>query len=294
MLHTRKTQNKNEIIFPSYKELSQSLHKKRESLHSIKTTKTMQLKLNEEDELFSKISKRNSLLSFNQSQPIKRTLTESNNTINSKTYKIPFNETSSHNVIIPDLNTPSHCKINLLFADEDEYNEKIKQRDELMDNIKKLEDKINHSNEQMEMIKNNISKMSEDNFKLIAERKKEQRNHEMTLKQIPITRNDIKNIKTKIDENGKEKIEFNKEMMKIKKEIETIDERTKILKGKIEKQIKENTKIQHQLKLQKDKNNELKAILNPYQGESSQFIKDITELIPPKQKDVKIISNTLA
>ena len=294
MLHTIKTQNKNEIIVPSYKELSQSLHKKRESLHSIKTTKTMQLKLNEEDELFSKISKRNSLLSFNQSQPIKRTLTESNKTVNSKAYKIPFNETSSHNVIIPDLNTPSHCKINLLFADEDEYNEKIKQRDELMDNIKKLEDKINHSNEQMEMIKNNISKMSEDNFKLIAERKKEQRNHELTLKQIPITRNDIKNIKEKIQKNGNEKIEFNKEMIKIKKEIETIDERTKMLKGKIEKQIKENTKIQHKIKLQKDKNKELKDILNPFQGEATQFIRDITELIPPKQKDTKIISNTLA
>ena len=37
-----------------------------------------------------------------------------------------------------------------------------------------------------------------------------------------------------------------------------------------------------------------KAILNPYQVEATQFIKDITELIPPKQKDVKIISNTLA
>ena len=69
---------------------------------------------------------------------------------------------------------------------------------------------------------------------------------------------------------------------------------TKILKGKIEKQIKENTKIQHQLKLQKDKNNELKAILNPYQVEATQFIKDIAELIPHKEKDVKIISNTLA
>ncbi len=294
MLQSIKTQNKNEITVPSYNELTQSLHKKRESLLSIKTAQTMQLKLNEDDELLSKISKRNSLFSFNQSQPIKRTLTETNNSNNSKAYNIPFKETSTHNVIIPDLNNPSHCKINLLFGDENEYNEKIKERDELIDNIKKLEDKINDSNEKMDMIKNNISKMSEDNFKLVSERKKEQRNHEMTLKQIPIIRNDIKNIKTKIDENGKEKIEFNKEMMKIKKEIETIDERTKILKGKIEKQIKENTKIQHQLKLQRDKNNELKAILNPYQGESSQFIKDITELIPPKQKDVKIISNTLA
>ena len=293
MLDTIKTQNKNEINDPSYNELSESLHKKRESLLSIKTSKTMKLKLND-DELLSKNSKRNSLLSFNQSQPIKRTFTESNNSINSKAYNIPFKENNTHNVILTDMNQPSHCKINLLFGDENEYNEKIKERDELIENIKKLEDKINNSNEKMDLIKNNISQMSENNFKIVSERKNEQRKHELTLKQIPITRNDIKNIKQKIEQNGKEKILFNAEMIKIKKEIETIDERTKILKGKIEKQIKENTKIQHQLKLQKDKNNELKAILNPYQVEATQFIKDITELIPHKEKDIKIISNTLA
>ena len=294
MLNKVKRKNKNEIMVPTYNELSKTLQKKKENENTIKLSKTMKYKLN--DDISSNYSSfKNSIISKNETEnsfSIKRTLTEN---LNSKNYNIQFKENSSNNIIEHDINIPSHCKINLLFSEENEINQKKQEINVLKDNIKKLEDKIKSANEQFDNIKNNISKMTEENFKLISERKKEERQHELNLKHIPMVKEDINNIKLKIENAGIEKVKYKKEIIEAQKEIDLIEENMKEMKIKIEKQIKENAKIKHKLKSQQDKNKELKKLINPYSGESSNFINDITSLIPPKNKDEnKIISNTLA
>ena len=296
MLNKVKRKNRNEIIVPTYNELSKTLQKKKENENTIKLSKTMKYKSKLNDDLSSNYSShKNSIISKNETEnsfSIKRTLTEN---LNSKNYNIQFKENSSNNIIEHDINIPSHCKINLLFSEENEINQKKQEINVLKDNIKKLEDKIKSANEQFDNIKNNISKMTEENFKLISERKKEERQHELNLKHIPMVKEDINNIKLKIENAGIEKVKYKKEIIEAQKEIDLIEENMKEMKIKIEKQIKENAKIKHKLKSQQDKNKELKKLINPYSGESSNFINDITSLIPPKNKDEnKIISNTLA
>lgn len=296
MLNKVKRKNKNEIMVPTYNELSKTLQKKKEKENTIKLSKTMKYKSKLNDDLSSNYSShKNSIISKNETEnsfSIKRTLTEN---LNSKNYNIQFKENSSNNIIEHDINIPSHCKINLLFSEENEINQKKQEINVLKDNIKKLEDKIKSANEQFDNIKNNISEMTEENFKLISERKKEERQHELNLKHIPMVKEDINNIKLKIENAGIEKVKYKKEIIEAQKEIDLIEENMKEMKIKIEKQIKENAKIKHKLKSQQDKNKELKKLINPYSGESSNFINDITSLIPPKNKDEnKIISNTLA
>ena len=53
--------------------------------------------------------------------------------------------------------------------------------------------------------------MTEENFKLISERKKEERQHELNLKHIPMVKEDINNIKLKIENAGIEKVKYKKE-----------------------------------------------------------------------------------
>lgn len=296
MLNKVKRKNRNEIIVPTYNELSKTLQKKKENENTIKLSKTMKYKSKLNDDLSSNYSShKNSIISKNETEnsfSIKRTKTEN---LNSKNYNIQFKENSSNNIIEHDINIPSHCKINLLFSEENEINQKKQEINELKDNIKKLEDKIKNANEQFDNIKNNISEMTEENFKLISERKKEERQHELNLKHIPMVKEDINNIKLKIENAGIEKVKYKKEIIEVQKEINLIEEKMKEMNVKIEKQIKENAKIKHKLKIQQDKNNELKKLINPYSGQSSNFINDITSLIPPKNKDEnKIISNTLA
>jgi hypothetical protein len=187
MLNKVKRKNKNEIMVPTYNELSKTLQKKKEKENTIKLSKTMKYKLN--DDISSNYSYfKNSIISKNETEnsfSIKRTLTEN---LNSKNYNIQFKENSSNNIIEHDINIPSHCKINLLFSEENEINQKKQEINVLKDNIKKLEDKIKSANEQFDNIKNNISKMTEENFKLISERKKEERQHELNLKHIPMVK----------------------------------------------------------------------------------------------------------
>lgn len=296
MLNKVKRKNRNEIIVPTYNELSKTLQKKKEKENTIKLSKTMKYKSKLNDDISSNYSSlKNSIISKNETEnsfSIKRTKTEN---LNSKNYNIQFKENSSNNIIEHDMNIPSHCKINLLFSEENEINQKKQEINELKDNIKKLEDKIKNANEQFENIKNNISQMTEENFKLISERKKEERQHELNLKHIPMVKEDINNIKLKIENAGIEKVKYKKEIIEVQKEIDLIEEKMKEMNIKIEKQIKENAKIKHKLKIQQDKNNELKKLINPYSGQPSNFINDITSLIPPKNKDEnKIMSNTLA
>ena len=62
------------------------------------------------------------------------------------------------------------------------------------------------------------------------------------------------------------------------------------MKKLIEKQIKENAKIKHELDMQKMKNEELKHGINI---DSDSFIKDVTKLIPPKEKENHNLLNSL-
>ena len=62
------------------------------------------------------------------------------------------------------------------------------------------------------------------------------------------------------------------------------------MKKLIEKQIKENAKIQHEKKKKKLKNEELKHGINI---DSDSFIKDVTKLIPPKEKENQNLLNSL-
>ena len=62
------------------------------------------------------------------------------------------------------------------------------------------------------------------------------------------------------------------------------------MKKLIEKQIKENAKIKHELDIQKMKNEELK---NGIDFDSDSFIKDITKLISSKEKENQNLLSSL-
>ena len=62
------------------------------------------------------------------------------------------------------------------------------------------------------------------------------------------------------------------------------------MKKLIEKQIKENAKIKHELDIQKMKNEELK---NGIDFDSDSFIKDVTKLISSKEKENQNLLSSL-
>ena len=62
------------------------------------------------------------------------------------------------------------------------------------------------------------------------------------------------------------------------------------MKKSIEKQIKENAKIKHELDIQKMKNEELK---NGIDFDSDSFIKDVTKLISSKEKENQNLLSSL-
>ena len=316
MLKTIKIKSKNELKIPTYDELFRDLSKKKEKENKKKqrpinlsnptdhykiskplsnnstdknltNNKTLSYKKFKENNNNLNIRKSNFKSSRNQNQEANYNNTD----FPYKSYKIGFQEQSKKKVIIPDFNSPSRCKIILLFGEEEEYNKLKKERDELINNIKKLEEKIKNANEQLEKINNDIELLSEENLQIIFERKKEQEQHEHDLIEIPKIKEDIENIKNKINDTQNQTKKYKNEMFKIKEEINEINIKIANIKKLIEKQIKENAKIKHELDLQKKKNEEL---MNEFTGKyGDSFIKDITKLIPPKEKENKTLLNSL-
>ncbi len=313
MLKTIKIKQKKEIQIPSYNELFKDLSKKKEQLSSkiihkssisnpinykeIKnqisnpsTEKNSPLKtISFKNTNRFNLQPKNSKIRYSKSEKEIKQLKEINDFYNSS-YKIGFQEQSKRKVIIPDYYSPSRCKIILLFGDQEEYNKLKKERDELIVNIKKLEDKIANVNEQLEQINKQIELISESNLKIVYEQKKEEQQHELDLKAIPIVKEDIENIKNKIHLTHIETKNYKIEAFKIKDEINEINIKIEEMKKLIEKQIKENAKIQHEIDMQKLKNEELKHGINI---DSDSFIKDVTKLIPPKEKENQNVLNSL-
>ena len=313
MLKTIQIKPKKEIQIPSYNELFKDLSKKKEQLSSriihkssisnpinYKDLKTQISKTSTEKNSPLKtisfkntsrfnLNNRNPKIKFSKSEKELKKIKEINDFYNSS-YKIGFQEQSKRKVIIPDYYSPSRCKIILLFGDQEEYNKLKKERDELIVNIKKLEDKIANVNEQLEQINKQIELISESNLKIVYEQKKEEQQHELDLKAIPIVKEDIENIKNKIHLTHIETKNYKIEAFKIKDEINEINIKIEEMKKLIEKQIKENAKIKHELDIQKMKNEELK---NGIDFDSDSFIKDVTKLIPPKEKENQNVLNSL-
>ena len=300
MLKTIKIKQKKEIQIPSYNELFKDLSKKKEQLSSKiiykssisnpSTEKNSPLKtISFKNTSRFNLQPKNSKIRYSKSEKEIKQLKEINDFYNSS-YKIGFQEQSKRKVIIPDYYSPSRCKIILLFGDQEEYNKLKKERDELIVNIKKLEDKIANVNEQLEQINKQIELISESNLKIVYEQKKEEQQHELDLKAIPIVKEDIENIKNKIHLTHIETKNYKIEAFKIKDEINEINIKIEEMKKLIEKQIKENAKIQHEIDMQKLKNEELKHGINI---DSDSFIKDVTKLIPPKEKENQNVLNSL-
>ena len=313
MLKTIKIKPKKEIQIPSYNELFKDLSKKKEQLSTRivhKSSISNPINYNEVKYQVSNSSTeknsplktisfkntsrfnlhpKNSKIKFSKSEKEIKKLKEINDFYNSS-YKIGFQEQSKRKVIIPDYYSPSRCKIILLFGDQEEYNKLKKERDELILNIKRLEDKIKNANEQLEQINKEIELISESNLQIYYERKKEEEEHENVLKEIPIVKEDIENIKNKINLTYIETKNYKIEAFKIKDEINEINIKIEEMKKLIEKQIKENAKIQHEIDMQKLKNEELKHGINI---DSDSFIKDVTKLIPPKEKENHNLLNSL-
>ena len=313
MLKTIQIKPKKEIQIPSCNELFKDLSKKKEQLSSriihkssisnpinYKDLKTQISKTSTEKNSPLKtisfkntsrfnLNNRNPKIKFSKSEKELKKIKEINDFYNSS-YKIGFQEQSKRKVIIPDYYSPSRCKIILLFGDQEEYNKLKKERDELIVNIKKLEDKIKNANEQLEQINKEIELISENNLKLVYERKKEEEQHENDLKEIPFVKEDIENIKNKIHLTHIETKNYKIEAFKIQDEINDINIKIEEMKKLIEKQIKENAKIKHELDIQKMKNEELK---NGIDFDSDSFIKDITKLISSKEKENQNLLSSL-
>lgn len=313
MLKTIQIKPKKEIQIPSYNELFKDLSKKKEQLSSriihkssisnpinYKDLKTQISKTSTEKNSPLKtisfkntsrfnLNNRNPKIKFSKSEKELKKIKEINDFYNSS-YKIGFQEQSKRKVIIPDYYSPSRCKIILLFGDQEEYNKLKKERDELIVNIKKLEDKIKNANEQLEQINKEIELISENNLKLVYERKKEEEQHENDLKEIPFVKEDIENIKNKIHLTHIETKNYKIEAFKIQDEINDINIKIEEMKKLIEKQIKENAKIKHELDIQKMKNEELK---NGIDFDSDSFIKDVTKLISSKEKENQNLLSSL-